>query len=149
MFVGVGADHAAELRHVTSLDGMLWLNGTTTAQNLFMRGTLPPLGGMFPGSNPARAAVHVAGPDVRIEVCDISGVAADAILTSVVDGVQIRDCNLHGNAGAGVRNEAAAPVDARHNWWGSAMGPIGPGGDGVAGAVTFEPFRTEPVPSWR
>jgi hypothetical protein len=149
MFVGVNANHSAELRHVSSSDGMLWFNGTTTVEKLFMRGTLPPLGGIFQGSRPARVAVHVAGRDVRIEVCDISGVATDAILTSAVDGVRIRDCNLHGNAGAAVRNDAAAPVDARHNWWGSSMGPLGPGGDGVSGAVTFEPFRTHPVPPWR
>jgi hypothetical protein len=37
-------------------------------------------------------------------------------------------------------------VDARDNWWGDPAGPLGPGGDGVAGNVVYEPWRSEPVP---
>jgi hypothetical protein len=44
----------------------------------------------------------------------------------------------------GVRNLAAALADATGNWWGDVGGPTAPGGDGVAGAVTYGPWLTAP-----
>lgn len=59
--------------------------------------------------------------------------------------VENGDCNIHGNAGVGLRNLAEPTVDARNNWWGDSQGPLGADGDGVAGNVEFVPFRTQPV----
>jgi hypothetical protein len=67
------------------------------------------------------------------------------VRVEVSDGVRINDCNIHGNAGVGLRNLAAAPVDARNNWWGDPLGPDGPDGDGIAGNIEFQPFRVQPV----
>jgi hypothetical protein len=90
--------------------------------------------------------LRVAGRDVLVSDCDISDSQGDGIRTDAADGVVVRDCNIHGNAGVGLRNTAAGAVDARYNWWGDPAGPFGPAGDGVAGMVDFEPFRTAPLP---
>ncbi|HUE87619.1 MAG TPA: hypothetical protein VMO26_16210 [Vicinamibacterales bacterium] len=76
-------------------------------------------------------------------MCDITGSWTDGVRVLVADGVRVNDCNIHGNAGVGLRNLAEAAVDARTNWWGDQQGPHGPNGDGVAGNVEFVPFRTQ------
>lgn len=107
-----------------------------------------------PGSRLTRAHVHgsdedgviVAADDVVISDCTIEDNARHGV--NVESGEpRIGRCNLRGNGGVGVSNSGAGTIDARDNWWGAASGPLGPGGDGVAGAVLYEPFRTEVV-SW-
>jgi hypothetical protein len=90
--------------------------------------------------------LHIAGPHVRVSDCDVSHSPGDGIVADSADGVVVWDCDIQDNAGVGLRNTAADTVDARHNWWGDPAGPFGPAGDGVAGPVDFEPFRTAPVP---
>ncbi len=60
-------------------------------------------------------------------------------------GVPIRNCNLVNNGGEGVQTTygGSAP-DARYNWWGSAQGPAGVGGDGATHGVVVTPWRTTP-----
>jgi len=49
---------------------------------------------------------------------------------------KIRGNDIHGNKAAGIASEAAEPVDAAHNWWGSAAGPQG----AVEGNVISSPW---------
>jgi len=58
--------------------------------------------------------------------------------------------NIAGNTGYGIRNINTVPVDAEHNWWGSATGPThasNPGGTGdkVSDNVDFTPWLTAPI----
>jgi hypothetical protein len=93
----------------------------------------------------AAAALTISAPDIAVTRCDVAGTDRVGIIADTARDVRIADCNFHGNSGAGVRNLAADVLDARHNWWGHAAGPEGPAGDGVAGNVLFQPFRTQPV----
>jgi len=58
--------------------------------------------------------------------------------------------NIAGNTGYGIRNFNTVPVDAEHNWWGSATGPThasNPGGTGdkVSDNVDFTPWLGAPI----
>jgi hypothetical protein len=60
--------------------------------------------------------------------------------------VVLRDNAIVGNE-VGARHTGPAPLDLRHNWWGSPDGPsgLGPGsGDAVVGNVLFDPWLTAP-----
>ncbi|HEX7051190.1 MAG TPA: right-handed parallel beta-helix repeat-containing protein [Longimicrobiales bacterium] len=92
-----------------------------------------------------RVGIELSGDDILLAGCQVTGSAGDGILVLDGAGIRIRDCNLLGNAGAGVSNVGADPVDATGNWWGDAAGPDGPEGDGVAGNVQFDPWLTTPV----
>ncbi len=83
------------------------------------------------------------GSDAVVASCEIVDGDGDAIL---MDGsvVTVRNCNLVNNGGVGIRNTTSATADAAGNWWGSVDGPMGPGGDGVSGAVVYTPWRTTP-----
>lgn len=56
----------------------------------------------------------------------------------------IRNCNLVNNRDVGVQAAYGGSPDARSNWWGSADGPRGAGGDGAAEGVVYTPWRTTP-----
>jgi hypothetical protein len=88
--------------------------------------------------------VVIAGAGVTLQDCTIAGHAGDGVRVET-GSATIAGCNIEDNAGAGVRNEGGPAVDARFNWWGDPEGPTGSGGDGVAGAVTYEPFRSAPL----
>jgi hypothetical protein len=88
------------------------------------------------------APLLLAATGITVASCEITGSTGDGIRAEVALGVTVTHCDIHGNAGPGIRNTAAEVLDARHNWWGSAAGPHGADGDGVAGNVDFEPFRT-------
>jgi hypothetical protein len=93
----------------------------------------------------APAALVIDADDVLISNCEVTASLRDGIQVTAGSGVRINNCNVHGNTGAGVRNVGGGLVDARNNWWGGASGPFGPGGDGVAGLVEFEPFHAQPL----
>jgi hypothetical protein len=93
------------------------------------------------------AIVTIFGPDVEMSACEVAGSGADGVHVEVADGVQISDCDIHGNAGTGLVNFDTMPVAAPHNWWGDPAGPFGPAGDGVGGLVDYEPWRSEPTGS--
>jgi hypothetical protein len=97
------------------------------------------------GAVPNTVDLTIAAADIHVSACEVEGGSAVGILVEVAEGVRINDCNIHGTMGVGLRNTAAGPVDARHNWWGDPAGPHGPDGVGVEGDVLFEPWRTEPV----
>ncbi len=64
-------------------------------------------------------------------------------------GVKLNETMIYSN-GSGVVNQDAVPVDAKHNWWGSASGPTGAGGSGdtVVGPAdvgNFIPRTLQPV----
>ncbi|MBM3317707.1 MAG: T9SS type A sorting domain-containing protein, partial [Candidatus Eisenbacteria bacterium] len=58
-------------------------------------------------------------------------------------GVAVHYNGFSGNY-CGVKNTAAAQVDARYNWWGDPSGPTVPGrgGDPIEGDVLYDPFYT-------
>jgi hypothetical protein len=93
----------------------------------------------------AGAALTIAAPEIEVTLSEITGSTADGLRVEVATDVRVSQCNIHGNAGVGIRNVSAEAVDARDNWWGDAQGPFGPQGDGLAGNVEFEPHRAEPV----
>jgi hypothetical protein len=144
-----GAAHPLELRDVIAETGYVSLDAPgSRLERVFVRGQLHtwPSNQLFYRRPPEPApAVRIAAADVVLERCEILGSAQDGIRVEVADGVRIHDCNLHGNLGAAIRNVAASPVDARHNWWGDALGPGGVEGDRIVGAVTFEPYRLAPL----
>jgi hypothetical protein len=93
----------------------------------------------------ALAALTIAAADVAVTDCSVTGSNTDGVRVEVATDVRVNQCDIHGNAGVGLRNTAVDAVDAANNWWGDAAGPAGPAGDGVAGNVIFIPFRTQPV----
>ncbi len=80
-----------------------------------------------------------------VDSCEVTGSAGDGIVVSHAAGTTIHRCNLHDNAGVGVRNLDTATVDARFNWWGDPAGPNGPAGDGVAGLVDWSGWLGAPA----
>jgi hypothetical protein len=104
------------------------------------------------GSRLTRAHIHGSGEDGIVVAADDVVITDCTIEDNARHGVHVESgeprierCNLRGNGGAGVSNSGTGIVDARDNWWGAASGPQGPDGDGIAGAVLYEPFRTEMV----
>jgi hypothetical protein len=73
--------------------------------------------------------------------CEVSGSGRHGIVVSASgdpvteSAVVIHGCNLFGNDGKAVINEATASIDAQGNWWGDAAGSSGPNADGVSGVV--------------
>jgi hypothetical protein len=88
------------------------------------------------------AGVGILSATVQVQSCEVLGSVGDGIELSAA--APVHNCNLVGNGGVGVRNLAAALADATGNWWGDVGGPTAPGGDGVAGAVTYGPWLTAP-----
>jgi hypothetical protein len=99
----------------------------------------------FPRGATPTEAVRIGAADVLISSSEIAHSPSDGIRVEVATDVRVENSNIRYNGGFGLRNVAADAVDARHNWWGDPVGPDGPQGDGVSGAVEYEPFRTEPV----
>lgn len=98
------------------------------------------------GAHPdADAPLTISASDIDVTRCEVTGSDRDGIVADTARAVRIADCNIHGNAGVGLRNRDADLLDARHNWWGDAAGPDGPAGDGVSDNVLFQPFHTQPV----
>ena len=60
--------------------------------------------------------------------------------------LEVHYCNIYDNNGVGLYNdEPWDTADATYNWWGGPDGPVGEGGDGIAGDVVYDPWLTEPV----
>lgn len=91
------------------------------------------------------AGITITARDVTVEQCAVAKGDHHGIVVEESSGVTIHACNIENNKGPGVESTAAAPLDATGNWWGDALGPLGPAGDGVEGTVLFEPFLTAPA----
>jgi hypothetical protein len=120
------------------------------ADSRLTRATLRGDFGFSPSLTPWRAEdlthpLRIHGPRVVVADCDVSGSSGAGIRADSAEAVSVHDCHLYDNAGPGILNTAPTSLDARHNWWGDAAGPLGPQGDGVEGLVSFEPYRTSPV----
>jgi hypothetical protein len=89
--------------------------------------------------------VVVDGDDVSIDGCTVTTSAQHGIRV-LAGAPAIRSCNFIANAGDGIHNAGSAQVDAVLNWWGDAMGPLGPDGDGVHGNVVYDPSSPRPWP---
>jgi hypothetical protein len=147
-----GEAHALEMSDVLAENGYVSLDAPgSRLERVFVRGVLDPWPDTFdpvppfgPGATPTEA-LRIAAADVLISNSEISHSPSDGIRVEVAAGVRVRDSNMRFNGGVGLRNVAAEVVDARDNWWGDPAGPEGPQGNGVAGAVGYEPVRTEPV----
>jgi len=88
--------------------------------------------------------IVVDGDDVSIDGCTITTSAQHGI--RVLAGAPVvRSCNIVANAGDGIHNAGSGQVDAVLNWWGDAMGPLGPDGDGVHGNILYDPFLAGPA----
>jgi hypothetical protein len=92
---------------------------------------------------PAGTGLRVAQPTVVVASCEVRDGDGDGIVVEQLP-MTLRNCNLVNNRGVGVRSQSWQAVTATGLWWGSTGGPNGPGGDGVAGTVTFTPWRTTP-----
>jgi hypothetical protein len=121
-------------------------------------GCLPPCSGLGQVAVILRTGFSADGLRVRralslgVSILAAGQVSNCEVVESGGDGVQVRsagvritNCNIVGNAGVGVHNFHAEPVDARGNWWGDPAGPFGPNGTGVSGNVLYEPWLSEPV----
>jgi hypothetical protein len=147
-----GEAHALEMSDVLAENGYVSLDAPgSRLEQVFVRGVLDPWPDTFdpvppfgPGATPTQA-LRIAAADVLVSNSEISHSPSDGIRVEVAAGVRVRDSNIRFNGGVGLRNVAAEAVDARDNWWGDPAGPAGPQGNGVAGAVGYEPVRTEPV----
>jgi hypothetical protein len=85
----------------------------------------------------------ISSPTVVVASCEIRD--GDQLGIFFPDQtVPIRNCNLVNNRDVGVQAAYGGSPDARYNWWGSAQGPAGPGGDGAAAGVNYTPWRTTP-----
>lgn len=87
------------------------------------------------------------GPGIAVDESS-SSILSCEVLDSAEEGisvwgVDVHNCNLVGNQGAGIFSRGAL-ISADGNWWGDAAGPTGPNGDGVFGAVGYTPWRTTP-----
>ena len=101
----------------------------------------------------------------EIKESDIGESAFHGIYILHNSSAKIRNCNLYNNNGDGIRSgegsyliaaynnitnnrgygvcntDSTVPVEARHDWWGSAAGP----GDGVSERVLYRPWLREPA----
>jgi hypothetical protein len=147
-----GGAHALELSDVLAENGYVSLDAPgSRLERVFVRGVLDPwpesslpLPPFSRGETPTEA-LRIAAADVLISNSEISHSPSDGIRVEVAAGVRVRDSNVRFNGDVGLRNVAPEVVDARDNWWGDPAGPEGPQGNGVSGAVEYEPVRTEPV----
>ncbi|HST58485.1 MAG TPA: right-handed parallel beta-helix repeat-containing protein [Longimicrobium sp.] len=85
----------------------------------------------------------VASPTVVVASCEIRDGDGVGIFFPEQTTL-VRNCNLVNNGGVGVQAAYGGNPDARYNWWGSADGPAGAGGDGAAEGVIHTPWRTTP-----
>jgi hypothetical protein len=90
----------------------------------------------------AGPGLSLSAADVYVASCEVIDGDGDAIVMDSGVAVTVRNCNLVNNLGVGIRNLTGASATATGNWWGSAGGPLGAGGDGVSGAVVYSPWRT-------
>ena len=85
----------------------------------------------------------VVGPQVVVASCEVRDGDDDGI--RLFYPVTVSRCNMINNRGVGLRDVINGPTaTATGNWWGSTGGPMGAGGDGVAGQVNYTPWRTTP-----
>jgi hypothetical protein len=147
-----GEAHALEMSDVLAENGYVSLDARgSRLERVFVRGVLDPWPDTFDpvppfprGATPTEA-LRIAAADVLVSESEIAHSPSDGIRVEVASGVRVRDSNIRFNGGVGLRNVAAEVVDARDNWWGDPDGPLGTEGDGVHGAVDFEPYRTAPM----
>jgi hypothetical protein len=147
-----GETHALEMSDVLAESGYVSLDAPgSRLERVFVRGVLDPWPDTFDpvppfprGATPTEA-LRIGAADVLVSGSEISHSTSDGVRVDVAAGVRVRDSNVRFNGGVGLRNVAAEVVDARDNWWGDPAGPEGPQGNGVSGAVEYEPVRTEPV----
>lgn len=93
------------------------------------------------GSN--ERGLIVLSPTASVHGCEVRENVAEGI-DLWADGIDVHDCNLVDNGGAGVRALSTYTGIVENNWWGDAAGPTGTNGDGVSGALDYTPWRTTP-----
>jgi hypothetical protein len=86
--------------------------------------------------------VSIRNGAVQVISCEVRGSVQAGIVMGVA--VPVHNCNLVGNAGAGIRNKDTATASTDNNWWGDAAGPTGPAGDGADGPQAYTPWLTAP-----
>lgn len=77
---------------------------------------------------------------LALSACEISGAGRHGLVVAAesrADVLTVSGCNLTGNAGLAMLNEAAgvATLAARGNWWGSAGGPPAGGANGISSGI--------------
>jgi hypothetical protein len=92
--------------------------------------------------NSSGNGIYIASPGVVVVSCDVRNSVYAGII--MYTPVPVHDCNLVDNGDVGIHNYHLHNADVRGNWWGSAGGPNGAGGDGVAGSTIVSPWRTTP-----
>jgi hypothetical protein len=93
----------------------------------------------------AGAGLQVGSSNVVVVSCDIrDGDREGIVMPYYYAVIPIHNCNFVNNGGPGILNERSTSADATGNWWGSAGGPSGAGGDGTGGPVLYTPWRTTP-----
>ena len=94
-----------------------------------------------------RSGVRIAGSNVKLLSCEVTDNIDDGVVVSAGSGIEMRNCVFERNSGVGVNNQTENIVNAQRNWWGDPEGPLGAGGDGVAGVVDYSNPLTTRTPT--
>jgi hypothetical protein len=114
--------------------------GVTVERTVVRRSTST----VFSALPPDGVLIETSG--VTLRECEVSGNAGAGVRAVAATDVHINDCNIESNGGFGANNTTGASLDARGNWWGDPAGPMGPNGDGVSANVDFSQFRSTRLP---
>jgi hypothetical protein len=90
----------------------------------------------------AGTGLLLTSPLALVGSCEIR--EGDGVGIEMYSPVAVHGCNLVDNVGVGISNLSGSNADVKNNWWGSAGGPAGAGGDGMSGALVFSPWSTVP-----
>ena len=121
-----------------------------TYGSLYLNGGAPSLSNVTI-ANSSSNGMYVSGSSPTIANSIFTANAYTGIYLATFANPTIQNNLIYSNTQYGVYNASSGVnVDATHNWWGSATGPMhasNPGGSGdrVSDGVTFSPWFTSPV----
>ena len=101
------------------------------------------------GQHAMLAGITATGGHVQLDSNRVTR-NATGIRIGAWTSLRVFDNDIFDNTGLGLLSTGGATIDASDNWWGDALGPrrstdLAAAGDSIAGAVTFDPVRAEPL----